>query len=263
MLDLLIHVAPALLLAATAAQALRLAPLAGRAPAWTFLTAAFALLLLFEVLALLTHYQLLDPAAFERSERWIVLGITVLMVVGVFLFREIFGTQRLAGEQLRVMGAAALDAVIVVDHRGAITSWNPAAERLFGHTAEEALGRPLHQLIIPERLRAQAEQGFRRFEQTGEGPLIGKTVELTGLKRNGEEFAGEHSISALRIDGRWHALGIVRDVTARKAAQARLEQQLDELRCFEKVTVGRELRIQELAQENRSLKAKLAGLGRS
>ena len=93
--------------------------------------------------------------------------------------------------------------------------------------------------------------------------MIGKTLELRVLRRDGTEFDAEHSISAVRMGKGGWARGVVGDITARKEAERSLQEQLDELRRFEKLAVGRELRVKELAEENRALTDKLAKLERS
>lgn len=108
------------------------------------------------------------------------------------------------------------DAIIMMDGRGVITFWNPASEKMFGYTREEALDRILHELIVPERFRNDALKGLQAFKDTGEGPLIGVILEHAGLRKDGTEFYAEHSISPLKVKGEWHALGIVRDITERK-----------------------------------------------
>lgn len=108
------------------------------------------------------------------------------------------------------------DAIIMMDSRGVITFWNPASEKMFGFTRDEALDRILHELIVPERFRNDALKGHQAFKDTGEGPLIGVILEHAGLRKDGTEFYAEHSISALKVKGEWHALGIVRDITERK-----------------------------------------------
>lgn len=115
-----------------------------------------------------------------------------------------------------ILRAAALDPIIVMDPEGRIAFWNDAATRVFGYGREEAVGRPLHELIIPPRLRAAHLRGFRNFQATGAGALIGRTIELAALRKNKSEFPVELSISSIKLEDQWFAVGIVRDVTARK-----------------------------------------------
>ncbi|WP_461570122.1 PAS domain S-box protein [Thermincola ferriacetica] len=112
---------------------------------------------------------------------------------------------------------AARDAIVMLDGQGSVTFWNPAAEKLFGYSREEVLGKNLHRLVIPdERLYEVHIQAFQRFQLTGEGNAIGKTIELKAKRKDGRELDVELSMSALRIRDAWHAVGIVRDITERK-----------------------------------------------
>ena len=87
--------------------------------------------------------------------------------------------------RLRAVLDAALDAVIGMDARDVITYWNPRAESIFGWTREEALGKHLRDLIIPERYREAHTRGMAHFLATGQGPVLGRRIELHGLRRDG------------------------------------------------------------------------------
>jgi two-component system, cell cycle sensor histidine kinase and response regulator CckA len=117
---------------------------------------------------------------------------------------------------------AALDAVITMDAHGLVLSWNARAETLFAFSREEALGRELAGLIIPHRYRDAHRQGLARFLATGEGPVLGRRVELTGLRRDGSEFPVELTVTALREGGTSYFSAFVADITERKRAEQRL-----------------------------------------
>jgi len=143
-----------------------------------------------------------------------------------------------------------LDAYIIIEgEHGTITWWNSAAEAMFGYSKQEVTGRALHELIVPPRFREAAHHGLAHFAQTGEDAAINKTLELAALRKNGAEFPIELSLSVMQINGKWHAIGIVRDITARKQAEAQINEQLDELRRWQEVTMGREMRTMELKHE--------------
>ena len=125
-------------------------------------------------------------------------------------------------ERLRAMAAGAQDAILMIDGDGLVTFWNPAAERLFGYGRTEALGQPVHVLIVPPQYRDKHIEGLARFKASGEGPVLGQVLELPALRKDGTEFPVELSISALHLKGRWHAVGILRDISARKQATAAL-----------------------------------------
>jgi PAS domain S-box-containing protein len=123
---------------------------------------------------------------------------------------------------LRAITGSAQEAIMMITPKGTISFWNPAAERFFGYTAEEAIGQDLHTLITPPRYRAMYEKAFPLFCQTGQGGAIGKTVELQALRKDGGEISVELSLSALQLPDGWHAVGILRDITARKRAEQEL-----------------------------------------
>lgn len=127
-------------------------------------------------------------------------------------------------ERFRLISTSAMDAIVIIGPAEEITYWNPAAERIFGYPADEALGRNLHHLIAPPRYHDESRCKFAHFSLSGEGPLIGKTLEITALRKNGEEFPIELSISAFRIKNQWHALGIIRDISERKKAEEQIRQ---------------------------------------
>ena len=117
---------------------------------------------------------------------------------------------------------AAQDAIIMIDSQGRIILWNDAAVRMFGYDTEEALGRDLHQLLAPVRFHEAHAVGFAEFRRTGSGPAVGIMLELAALRKGGEEFPVEISLSSLLLHGEWHAIGILRDITERRQAQNEL-----------------------------------------
>ena len=129
-------------------------------------------------------------------------------------------------ERFRKITASTADAIIMIDegNEGRISLWNDAAEKMFGWSKEEALGKKMHELIMPDKFREDHLKGFERFKDTGQGPIIGKTVKFSGVKKDGTEFPIELSLSAVRIKGKWNATGIVRDITERKQAEMALEE---------------------------------------
>ena len=99
-------------------------------------------------------------------------------------------------EKFRKISASANDAIIMLDNEERVSYWNEAAEKIFRYSKEEAVGKRLHTLIIPVGFRKRHLDGFKEFQTTGQGPVIGKTVELTALRRNSEEFPIELSLPA-------------------------------------------------------------------
>jgi len=116
----------------------------------------------------------------------------------------------------------ALDAVISMNAEGMITDWNHQAEKTFGWTRGEALGKRLSQTIIPEDYRAAHEMGLRRFLETGEGPVLNRRIELTAVRRNGQLFPVELTVNALKVGESWSFHAFVRDITTLKRAEEAL-----------------------------------------
>ncbi|MDY0170734.1 MAG: PAS domain S-box protein, partial [Thermoguttaceae bacterium] len=130
--------------------------------------------------------------------------------------------------RLRTITDTALDAVIMMAPDGSVAHWNPAAEKMFGYRRSEIVGRDVHETLMPEEYRERALQGLRRFAETGEGDAVGKVLELEAVHKDGTQFPVEISVAAIRMESRWGAVAIVRDITRRRAAEeaVRREQAL-------------------------------------
>jgi PAS domain S-box-containing protein len=124
--------------------------------------------------------------------------------------------------RLRAITDSAQDAIIMIDPLGAVSFWNPAAEKMLGYANEEVLGRNMHMLIAPERFMAAHQANFGDFVRTGCGNAVGKTLELAARRKDGTEISVSLSLSALFLNGEWHAVGLLRDITAQKLADQRL-----------------------------------------
>lgn len=124
---------------------------------------------------------------------------------------------------------SAIDAVVLADGDGNIICWNPGAERMFGYKEDEILGRPLTRLM-PERYRRPHEEGLARLHETGASRVIGRILDLSGLRKDGREFPIELSLGTWTAGGRLFFTGIIRDITQRKLAEASLRRRERELR---------------------------------
>jgi PAS domain S-box-containing protein len=122
----------------------------------------------------------------------------------------------------RAILAAALDCVITIDHTGRVIEFNEAAEKTFGYTEAEALGREMVDLIVPPSLRVRHRAGFARYLETGSGSILGKRIEITGMRSDGTEFPVELTITRINLPGPPMFTGYVRDITERKQAEAEL-----------------------------------------
>src|SRR5208283_1371987 len=131
---------------------------------------------------------------------------------------------RASEETLRVISDTALDAVILMDSTGQVGHWNSAAEKMFGYTREEILGRDLHHLLAPPHDRELYEKARPHFLRTGQGAAIRKVLELEAVHKDGNRFPVEVSVAAVRLRGDWSAVGIVRDITERKQVEETLRE---------------------------------------
>lgn len=134
--------------------------------------------------------------------------------------------QRLAEseEKFRTMAMAAQDAIIMVDNQGDIAFWNRSAVKIFGYTIQEALHRNCRDITVPARYHDVYDSAFARFQAKGDGPAVGRTLEVKAVRKKGKEFPVEISLSSIKLEGRWQAIAIVRDISLRKENDAELRQ---------------------------------------
>lgn len=135
-----------------------------------------------------------------------------------------------------VLGAlfdATLDAIVLVDQSGVITAWNRQAEAVFGWSAAAAIGRKLGDLVVPERLRAQHAAGLARCVESGRTRITDRRLELPAVRRNGEEFPAEVTITAIGAGPVVLFAGFIRDLSRERIAEAarqRAEAELEATR---------------------------------
>ena len=108
----------------------------------------------------------------------------------------------------------ATDAIVLANHNGRIMGWNRAAELMFGYTVDEVFGQPLT-IIMPPRYRAAHIQGLSRVSKKGETKVIGKTVAVHGLRKNGQEFPIELSLNSWTSGAHPSYSGFIRDISHR------------------------------------------------
>ena len=145
-----------------------------------------------------------------------------------------------AEAQLRAISGAAMDAVLLIDNQGRLAFWNAAAERMLGYSEAEALGQDMHALLAPARYQAAFLAGFAGFRDSGQGAMVGRTVELAARRKDGLEVPVELSLAGVLLAGQWNAVGILRDISARRAqerALARVNRALKTLSACNSVVV--------------------------
>jgi PAS domain S-box-containing protein len=134
-------------------------------------------------------------------------------------------------ELLRLVVYGALAAVVTMDEDGLVTGWGARAQQTFGWSAHEMVGRALVDVIIPERHRAAHDAGLARYRLTRRGQVLGKALELSALRRGGEEFPVELAISiAAEVDGRTVFIAFIRDISDRKEAERTQADLLEQVR---------------------------------
>lgn len=124
-------------------------------------------------------------------------------------------------ERTRLIIESALDAVVVMDVHGRIIEWNSQAAAIFGWSHEEILGQRLSSTIIPPQYRQAHERGVQHFLATGDGPVLNTRIEITAVRRSGQEFPIELTISPMRRGNALTFSAFIRDITDRKRAEIR------------------------------------------
>jgi PAS domain S-box-containing protein len=145
---------------------------------------------------------------------------------------------RASEERTRLVIDSALDAVISIDMGGRIVGWNAQAERTFGWSRDEVIGRVLSETIIPVRYRVAHEEGLRRYRASGEGPVINRRLELSAIRRDGSEFPVELSISPVSTGEATTFTAFVRDITQRAEAEHAIRRQTSLVRLLQVVAVA-------------------------
>ena len=172
-------------------------------------------------------------------------------------FREEVETKLRDGRaRLEAILDTAVDAIITIDERGAIESFNPAAARLFDYEAEEVIGTNINRLM-PSPYQESHDGYLASYLRTGEKKIIGIGREVTGKRKDDSVFPMDLSISEVVLGSRRIFTGIVRDVTERKRFEAELHQHIQGLKEAQQLTErqGEHMREQaeELAAQNKEL----------
>jgi PAS domain S-box-containing protein len=127
---------------------------------------------------------------------------------------------------------SALDCIITIDHQGRILEFNPAAEQTFGYARRDVLGMEMAEAIIPPSLREAHRRGLAHYLATGEGPVLGQRLELTGMRADGSEFPVELTVTRVDLPGEPVFMGFVRDITERRQAVEALRDSEEQYRLL-------------------------------
>ena len=175
----------------------------------------------------------------RSSAYWLVLPLGLLLSgLAGFYLRTLLSrhqrTEQLVHERtaaleerettLEAITSSAQDAIIMVDPDGCVSFWNPAAERILGWTRAEALGRKPEELLAAAGGVVEARKAFLDLRSIMRGEALGETLELPVLRKDRREVPIELSLSSVTLHGRAHAVGILRDISERRQAQAQLDQ---------------------------------------
>ncbi|AYC33382.1 PAS domain S-box protein [Pseudomonas cavernae] len=137
---------------------------------------------------------------------------------------------RASEQQYRAIFSTALDCIISVDGEGRVLAFNPAAERCFGYAREQAVGRLLAELIVPERYLAVYQRGLQRYLESRDGPLFGRRVEIEVRRADGQEFPAELAMTVVEGAQGPLFIGYLRDITELKEAEAQRAELAQQLR---------------------------------
>jgi PAS domain S-box-containing protein len=127
-------------------------------------------------------------------------------------------------EQIEIILTNAPTAVLVINEKSKILRWNKKAEDIFGWKAEEVLDKPMHEFIMPKRHVAAHYHGVDHYLHTGEGPVINKTIEITAIRKNQEEFPIELSISTVKTREGHFFIGFISDISERIQSQEQIKR---------------------------------------
>jgi len=130
-------------------------------------------------------------------------------------------------EKFRTISASAKDAIIIMDDQGQVTYWNQSASRIFGFQKSEIIGKSLHPMLAPDRPKDFNRSEMLEFQKTGKSSVIGRTLDLTVKRKDGIYIPIELSLSAVKLKGRWNAIGIAREVAERKKAEQQVREARD------------------------------------
>lgn len=151
--------------------------------------------------------------------------VIIMLLISVLQSERNLATKALRNndKQLRAVINGALDGIVTIDESGALIEFNPAAERIFGYTKQQVIGKSLADIIIPPALRPVHNQRHQQFVLTGKKNIFDKRIELSAMHANGTEFPIELTLASLKNDGQTLVTGFIRDISLQKKAQREIE----------------------------------------
>src|SRR5262245_32631746 len=212
-----------------AALALRLAYAAGRSRGWLLVSAALLLMAARRGITFVSAWRgEIDP---DLRTELIAVGISAFMVTGVALLGPLLRSVKRIDEVVPQLLESAPDAMIVADESDRIVLVNAAAVRLLGYGRGRLVGMEAAD-IMPERFRARHRETFARFFANPRTRLFPAAADLHVRREDGTEVPVEIGIAPLETGGRRLVVGAVRDISARKLAEAALREKEDRYRSL-------------------------------
>jgi PAS domain S-box-containing protein len=127
-----------------------------------------------------------------------------------------------------LLSSAVLDAIVMLDENFLVSYWNISAEKMFGYSQEDVMGKDLHEMMVPEIFAERYRNAHEHYRRTGEGNAINQTIDAEVIHKDGHIVLVEMSLSAHRKKNAWHSLAIMRDISKRKAIEYQLNDALAE-----------------------------------
>ncbi|MDF0644720.1 MAG: PAS domain S-box protein [Nitrospira sp.] len=157
------------------------------------------------------------------------LGVVTLWIATGFLYAGLVAprNRQPSDSHLEAIVSGALDAVVTMDRTGHVIEWNPQAVTIFGYSRDEAIGKLLADLIIPARYRQAHTKGLERFLSTGEETILRRRIEITAIRKSGEEFPVELTVLPILAGNDQLFSSFIRDITERKRSERQVQQSTD------------------------------------
>ncbi len=151
-------------------------------------------------------------------------------LVVILIYRDLT-KEKLLQEKIELSNAikdgmleSSLSAIVSIDEFGKIIEFNPAAEGMFGYSRDDILNKPMDEFLIPSPLRSAHRKGMQHYLKSGEGPVLNQRLQLSALKKNGDEFPIEIAISPSQIGEKHYFTAVIDDISERLAEAEKLKQ---------------------------------------